>query len=396
MKRRSLWLLAVFAWPWLCGAAAQAEWPNTPANDGIYTPVPGVGLPPLVKPPHPHHGGPAGRGGALLVDCSGSHRGMFHSVNKAARHARPGATILILPPGQGGATCREQVDIRKPLTIASYGGGRDAVIQAPAGGSCLTADIALGDALVLDGLHFYARNTKAPCLDIRAGQVVVRNSRIDSRSTDWAIEARDSVELTVADSHIETDNSGIHAFRAHIALSNVDVDLEIGNIDSRREPEKIGLLLEKADGSVAGGSIIGGITAIRASSGNRDLRLSDITIRKPVIGVAIGTGRLGTVFVNRLAIDQSRDAIVIEPHTDADVTDNVVTAVREAGITAKEHAKTRIDGNTITTVGEGVCIVGRHAGGNLCHDNGPKPDARPNLLERILTFVFGVAVGAAF
>lgn len=374
-----LLLLSLYAPP------SSAGWPASPA--GLYDPVPEIGLPPPAPSHSAHHAPPPMRG-ALLVDCSGTHHGMFRSISAAAARAMPGGTILILPPGQGGGTCVETVRIAKPLTLASFGGGRDAVIQAPPDRPCLIAIIPLGDTLTVDGIRFIARNPRKPCVEIQAGEVAVRSSEIDSRSSAWAFDVGETGALTMKDSHIVTDGSGIRAMRAKLNISAVDIDLEGGR-------DGVGLWLSRGEGLIEGGTIIGGAIAIRASSGNHDVRLSGVKIRKAVTGVGIEAGGLGTVFVNRLTIEAPRVGIAIAQGTDADVTDNTITDVGTAGIAAPSHGKHRIDGNTITALGAGECVVGRSRGANLCHLDRPPAKPEPNLFERILQFVFGGGHGTA-
>jgi hypothetical protein len=392
----SLGMAAALAAPVLLAPAhAQSE---TAALLDPFDPVPQIGGP--GGPPPPHH--PGGHdehhffepGRALMVDCSGTHRGMFRSINAAVDRAPPGGTILILPPGQGGATCVESIEIGKPLTLATYGGGRDAVIEAPQGAPCLTAHIPLGDTLTVDGVRFIARNRNVPCLVIGAGEVAVRNSFIDSRSTEWAFDIAESVEVEIGDSHIETDGSGIHAFRAHVALSNVDIDIDEGRTG-------VGMMLERTDGTVDGGSIIGGGTGIRAVSGTRGLRLSGVKINKAATAVSVGAGGLGVTTVSRLVITQGDFGIVVAgmpdngvtmPEAEADVTDNVIVDVRHAGIVMGPGAHVRAIGNAIYARGPAECVVGGPTGPNICHKD-PKPEGTP-FWWHLLPFGLGALLGS--
>lgn len=167
----------------------------------------------------------------LMVDCSGQRRDMFPSLQLAARSAPPNATILVLPPNEG-MTCRGTVFIHVPLTIATYGGGDNAVIQAPPGRPCLVADIPLGDTLNIEGVRFVARGGDAPCVVVQAGHVVVRHSSINSRTTNWAFDVRESGDLAVEATHVETDRSGVRAWRAHVDLHGLDVDIDARHADA--------------------------------------------------------------------------------------------------------------------------------------------------------------------
>src|SRR5512142_473690 len=143
---------------WLVTAPLAADWydqrpPYTYPNETAQQldPVPEIdfrcrfGECPPAHPIHPP--GPPGpilpptMGHAtLLVDCGARHgvprKGVFDSVNEAAEHAPPNATILILPPNEG-RTCVETVRITRPVTLATYGTSERAVIQSDQGQPCL-------------------------------------------------------------------------------------------------------------------------------------------------------------------------------------------------------------------------------------------------------------------
>jgi hypothetical protein len=408
MDIRSLRYLTYFALLPLTGATAlAANWPAAPWDGD---PAPGIHLPPAHPSAAPF--GPQGQkpkplSAPLLVRCGSNARGggyargsqntrregginsgEFHSVNAAAAVAPPGATILILPPGQGSTTCVESVDIRKPLTIATYGGGRDAVIQAPPNQPCLVADIPLGDALIIDGVHFVARDSSAVCLSLKAGQVELRNSHIDSRRSSWALDAERSVTLEVSDTHIETDGAGIRTDRAHVDFRNVDIDISgeyfskpavsrRDNATAYQSPcdgdvlPRVGLKLMRTDGAVEGGRISGGVCAVSASSGTHDLRLTGIGIRKSVTGVEALPGEQGNVMLQHIDIAQSLTGIAVAGSVEASVIDNTITDVFGAGIDIADGAHARVDGNTIYADPHGECIVDRSGhrplGRNICH-----------------------------
>ncbi|MDE1939356.1 MAG: hypothetical protein KGI68_10080, partial [Alphaproteobacteria bacterium] len=340
---------------WLAAAPAQADWygerpagaraSETAALLDPYDPVPEIGCRDSrdgCRGDYDGHrdggGGHAiGHGGrpggrpleyaernALLVDCSRQHRDMFPSIEAAVRHAPPNATILILAPGDG-ATCVESVHIPGAMTIATFGGSKQAVIQAPPGQPCLLADIPLGDTLTIDGIRFIARGRDAPCVAVQAGHVVVRNSLIDSRTRDWAIDVHESGELTVEATHIETDGSGVHAERAQVELHNLDIDIDSGH-------DGVGLSLVRTDGSVDGGSLIGGKVDIAASAGTHGLDISDTKVSEAGTGVVLMPGGLGSVTLRRLTLSKNQDGIVIAPGAQSQVTDTVVTDSRENGI----------------------------------------------------------------
>jgi hypothetical protein len=351
-------------------------------------PVPGIGFGcrgDICGPPHgpPHHppGGPLLPGilghTTFLVDCgaghSEPHRGLFNSVNAAAHFAPPNSTILILPPGQG-TTCVESVHINGPITIATYGGSGQAVIQAPPREPCLTADIPLGDTLVIDGVRFIARSREAPCVAVEAGRVVVRNSAVDSRGANWAFDVHESGELIVDSTRIETDASGVHARRGHVELHNLDIAidarngaalLDLGRTDCTDKTHgtihgSVGLALECTEGSVDGGSIIGSAVGILASAGTHGLRLTDVKITKADTGILLLPGQLGSVNVERPVISRSRDGIIIAPGAESQVTGAVITDSDVSGITTY-GPQTLISGSKIVGGDDGIRIFAPEA-----------------------------------
>lgn len=335
-----------------------------------YCPAP---VPRHHRPPPPSKAMPGILGhDTFLVDCGKGHsepkRGLFNSVNQAAQFAPPNATLLIVPPGQG-TTCVETVHVRGPLTLATYGGTGRAVIQAPPGKPCLVAHIPLGDSLIVDGVRFIARSRETPCVTVEAGKVTMRNSEVDSRGTDWAFNVHESGELAMEGSRIETDASGVHARRASVMLRNVDIDingrngsakLDLGRTDCLDRDGgtvngSVGLALECSEGSVEGGHIIGGAVAVLASAGTHGLRLADIKITKPDIGVLLLPGQLGMVTLERPVITKPRDGIVIAPGAESQVTGGVITDARTSGISAY-GVGTLISGNKIVNAEDGIRI----------------------------------------
>jgi hypothetical protein len=313
----------------------------------------------------------------LLVDC-GKPRGprhgprgerVFSSVDEAAEFAPPNATILIIPPGQG-MTCVESVHVRRPLTIATYGGSGKAVIQAPPGQPCLVAHIPLGDELVIDGVKFVARSRETPCVTVEAGRVTMRNSSVDSRGTEWGFDVHESGELALESSKIETDASAVHARRATVSLKNVDIDIDGRNIsallnlgrtdcidrDGGTIHGSVGLALECSEGSIEGGSIIGGGIGVLASAGTRGLRFTDVKITKADTGVLILPGQRGSVTIERATIAKSRDGIIVAPGAESQVTGSVITDSRDAGITTF-GAGTLISSNKVINAEDGIRIL---------------------------------------
>ena len=366
---------------------ALYPYPNeTAALVSPYDPVPDIGFcrgsdcresdRPRRPKPKPELPGAPGHP-TFLVNCAMRHseprRGVFASVNEAARAAPPNAAILILPPGQG-TTCVETVHVDKPLTIATYGGGNDAVIQAPPRESCLVAHVPLGDALTINGVRFIARSRNAPCITVEAGHVVVRNGAIDSRGSNWAFEVHESGKLTVDSTRIETDTSGIHARRAAVELRNVDIDiagrngaalLDLGRTDcTDREGGtvhgSVGLALECSEGVVEGGSIIGGAVGVLASAGTRGLRLTDLKLTKSDTGVLLLPGQLGTVTVERPVLTKTRDGIIVAPGAESQITGGVITDSLMSGITVY-GAGTLVSGNKIVGGVDGIRLFAEDA-----------------------------------
>lgn len=313
------------------------------------------------------------RGGERGEHRGEHHDGVFHSINEAAEHAPPNATILIIPPGQG-MTCVESVHVNVPLTIATYGGSGRAVIQAPPGEHCLVAHIPLGDALVIEGVRFIARSPHTPCVAVEAGHVVMRNSSVDSRGTEWAFDVHESGELTLESSRIETDASAVHARRATVQLKNVDIDIDgrggaallnLGRTDCLDRDGgtihgSVGLALECSEGVVEGGSIIGGAIGVLASSGTRGLRFTDVKITKSDTGILLLPGQLGAVTVERATITRTRDGIIVAPGAESQITGSIITDSRDAGITTF-GAGSLISGNKIVNAEDGIRILSPEA-----------------------------------
>jgi hypothetical protein len=381
---------------------AAADWydqrpPNTYPSETAwqvdpYDPVPEISLSGDCRDrtcaPGPRHGRPGPHPplrvlpgilghDTLLVDCGKGHseprHGLFNSVDEAAEHAPPNATILILPPGEG-TTCVETVHVHKPLTIATYGGAGQAVLQAPPGKPCLVAHIPLGDALIIDGVRFIARSRAEPCVSVEAGRVALRNSSVDSRGSDWAFDVRESAELSVESSRIETDTSAVHARRARVELKNLDIDidgrngsakLDIGRTDCIDRDGgtvhgSVGLALECSEGHVEGGSIVGGAIAVLASAGTRGLRLDDLKIAKADTGMLILPGQLGQVDVARAVIARTRDGIIVAPGADSQITAATITDSGESGISIY-GAATLVSGNKVVGAGDGVRLLAPEA-----------------------------------
>ena len=391
---------ALFAAPlWIVAAPLAADWydgrpPYTHPNEvaaqmSPYDPVPEIDYRNCsfgYCPPAHHGGGHPPPGPAmpgilghetLLVNCGATHseprRGMFNSVNEAAVFAPPNATILILPPGQG-TTCVESVHVHRPLTIATYGSGERAVIQPDPREPCLVADIPLGDALVIDGVRFIARSAHKPCVTVEAGHIVMRNSSVDSRGSAWAFDVHESGELTIDSSRIETDASAVHARRARVEIRNLDIDidgrngeavLDLGRTDCIDRDGgtvhgSVGLALECSEGSVEGGSIIGGAVAVLASAGTRGLRITDLKISKPDTGILLLPGQLGSVNLERPVISKARDGIIVAPGAESQITGAVITDSHVSGISVY-GAGTLISGNKIVGARDGIALLAEDA-----------------------------------
>jgi len=352
-----------------------------------YTPHPGphgppaVGLPPILGQV------------TLLVDCGarhdepmggphegprrerhgehheGAHGGVFASVDEAVEFAPPNATIMILPPGQG-RTCVETVHISKPVTLTTYGSSERAVIQSEDGQPCLVADLPLGDALVIDGVRFIARSKDQPCVAVEAGRVVMRNSSVDARGSAWAFNVRESAELRIESSRVETDESAVHARRARVDIANLDIDIDgrdrpaTFNIDRADCTDRgggtihgsVGLALECSEGSVEGLSIIGGAIGVVASAGTRGLRFTDAKITKAETGVLLLPGQLGTVSLERPVISRAAHGIVVAPGAESEITGAVVTDSRLSGISVF-GAAALISGNKIVGAVDGIELL---------------------------------------
>ncbi len=301
------------------------------------------------------------------------HRNVFTSIDEAAEFAPPNATILIIPPGEG-MTCIESVHIHKPLTLATYGGSGKAVIQAPQGEPCLTAHIPLGDSLIIDGIKFIARSREAPCVAVEAGHVTLRNAQVDSRGADWAFDVHESGELTLEQSRIETDFSGVHARRATVEIKNLDIDiagrngaavLNLGRTDCLDRDGgtihgSVGLALECSEGSVESTNIIGASIGVLASSGTRGLRLTDIKLTKPDTGILLLPGQLGMVTVERSNIIKARDGIIVAPGAESQITGTVISDSRDTGITTF-GAGALISSNKIVGAEDGIRMLASQA-----------------------------------
>jgi hypothetical protein len=330
--------------------------PRAHAHDD-YPRDPGDYYPPPAPDCCARHHVPRQARDVIIVDCSHTHRDMAGSVQWAVNHVRPNGKIRILPPGQG-MTCRESLSIEKPVTISTYGAGRPAVIQAPDLQSCVQANVPLGDSLVFEGITFIARGRATPCIRVRAGQVAVRNSTIDSRNTDWAFDVLDSGELTIQDSKIETDGSGVHALRAEVHLRQVEIDMS----PARSKPA---MVLDRTDGDVEGGEIIGGRWGVVASSGPHGLSLADLKIRSANTAVEFLPGSQGTARASKLSLDSNRTGFVIGPYVDAEINDNTIGGSQDDGVVVYE-SNARIRNNRIGGGRIGIRIAS--TGGEVAND----------------------------
>ncbi len=296
---------------------------------------------------HHHHGDWDRDRDTITVRC-GLGRHDSDNLRDAIRHVRANGKILIRPPGDG-TTCVETLDITKPLTIATYGGGHDAVIQAPAGANCVNANVPLGDSVIFEGIKFIARGQNRPCVHVVAGQVIVRHSDIDSRNTDWAFDVEDSGELTIEDSKIETDGAGVHALRAEVHIRNLEIDMS----PARLSPA---LVLDRTDGEVQGGEIIGGRWGVVASAGPHGLTLSDFKVRNANTAVELLPGAQGHVRVEKLSLSDNRTGLVVGPYVDADINDNVISGSEDNGMVLYA-ANARVEDNKITGGKIGIRIA---------------------------------------
>jgi hypothetical protein len=211
---------------------------------------------------------------------------------------------------------------------------------------------------VFEDIKFIARGHEAPCIRVRAGEVVVRNSTIDSRNTDWAFDVLDSGELTIQDSKIDTDGSGVHALRAEVHLKQVEIDMSPARL-------KPAMVLDRTDGDVDGGEIIGGRWGVVASSGPHGLSLADLRIRDANTAVEILPGSQGTVRASKLSLDNNRTGFVIGPYVDSEISDNSIGGSQDDGMVVYESSarirNNRIDGGRI-----GIRIA--HTGGDIVDD----------------------------
>jgi hypothetical protein len=375
---------------WLLTAPLAADWydgrpPYTHPNEAAsqLDPVPGIdprcGFGECLPPRH-HPEGPPGPilpptlgHATLLVDCGARHgaprHGVFDSVNEAAEHAPPNATIFILPPGEG-RTCVETVHIKRPVTLATYGTSERAVIQSEDGQPCLVADLPLGDQLIIDGVRFVARSHDQPCIAVEAGRVMMRNSSVDARGSAWAFNVRESAELIVESSRVETDASAIHARRAKVAIHNLDIDIDARNLPAALELGRtdctnrgggtihgsVALALECSDGVVDRVNIIGGAIGIVASAGTRGLQITDAKITKADTGVLLLPGQLGTVDLERTTVTRAIHGIVVAPGAESQITGSVITDSRIAGISVF-GASTLISNNKIVGAGDGIALL---------------------------------------
>lgn len=452
--RMPCWSAVFLALPfWFASAPAGAQWysdrpadthgSETAAQIDPFDPVPEIGRDDCRGGDCRRPGAPRGErerhgpelpliGGhpTLMVDCSGQHRDMFPSLEAAVRRAPPNATILILSPKEG-MTCQGGVEIGVPLTIATYGGGDSAVIQAPPGFPCLIADIPLGDTLTIEGVRFVARGGVAPCVIVQAGHVVVRHSSIDSRTTNWAFDVVESGELTVEATHVETDRSGVRAWRAQVDLHGLDIDIDARRVgaqlglrgaDCTTEDDpalnanrvaapqgaddwdkrdtvqgSVGLALQCTDGVVDAGEINGGAIGILASAGTHGLALKDAHVRRAQTGMLLLRGQVGGIDVERAILSKNTNGIIVAPGAESQITGAAVTDSADTGI-AVYGTDTLISGNKVVGAETGIQLFadgafpppylaippprlnGFSADPPLDNDDGAKPIVENNLV----------------
>lgn len=323
---------------------------------------------------HHHHGGdrddygrddwPGPDRNTAFVDCSGRNPHAFRSVSEAAMFTPPNGTILILPPDPG-MTCVETVRVLGPVTITSDG-PTPAVIQAPPHQPCLIANIPLGDKLVVRNVKFIARGRDEPCVQIRAGAVTMDHVQIDSRNTDWAFDVGQSGELTLNDSRIETDGSGVMASRAEVELSNVEIDVEEGK-------NGYGLALDRTDGSVDGGRILGGAVGAVVSAGPHGLSLAHIAIDKTQQALVIDDGEQGVVSAQNIAITNDIEGILVSPGAEARLDGISVEGTRDTAVSLY-GGRTELSASHISGAAIGVALAPRSSW---------KPDCWDKLFHRV-------------
>jgi hypothetical protein len=243
------------------------------------------------------------------------------------------------------------LEIHFPVKIVGAEGGQ-AVIEAPRGLPCIIASVPLGDALELERVKLISRGgDKAPCIDVLAGHVIVRNTDIDSRYTDWAFDVHESGELVVDDTKVETDGSGVRAVRAHVELHGLDVDMP----PSRKDKDRA-LFLARTDGEIEGGEIVGGRWGVLASAGAHGLSIRGLKIRDANTAVQLVAGAQGTIHLEDLSLFRNRNGIVIGPYVDAVVRDNHIERSEDVGIVAFA-ADARIEENEISGGEIGIRVV---------------------------------------
>ena len=297
-----------------------------------------------------------------LVDCSGLHPHAYRSVSEAAMHTPPNGRILILPPDPG-MTCVETVQVPGPVTIVSAGPTR-AVIEAPPHQPCLIANIPLGDTLRIENVEFIARGEDEPCVKVQAGTVSMDNVRIDSRNTDWAFDVAESGALRLSDSRIETDGSGVKSSRADVELKNVEIDVE-----ERAGKESAGLALDRTDGSVDGGRIIGGKTGAWMSSGPHGLAVNGLNIEKSDRALVIHDGEQGVVSAQGLEITNSLEGILVSPGTEVRLDSISIEGSRDTAVSLY-GGRAELSGSHISRAGVGIVLA-------------PQSSWRPDFWERL-------------
>ncbi len=285
-----------------------------------------------------------------LVDCSGRDPDAYRSVSEAARHTPPNGTIVIRPPGRG-MTCVETLEAPGPVTIVSSG-RTPAVIQAPPGQPCLIADIPLGDRLVVRNVKFIARGHDEPCVKVQAGTVAMQDVHIDSRNTDWAFDVGQSGELDLADSRIETDGSGVKASRADVELTNVEIDVE----ESSDDRQSAGLALDRTDGVVSGGRILGGKVGAWVSAGPHGLKIGGLQIDKTDRALVIHDGEQGSVRVADVRITNSLEGVLVSPGTEVRLHNISVDGARGTAVSLY-GGRTELTSSHISRAGIGIALA---------------------------------------
>lgn len=323
----------------------------------------------------------------VTVDPSRPRAGTnYHSISGALCAVKSAAdapgTIII--SAHGGRPYREHITVSKSsLTIKAALG--ETVTVAPPRARCVTLDSA--GATTLRGLAFRPSPGAGACIDVRAGTLLLGNSRVDlpdASATAIHIAAAATLEFT-GDSYdrhgvfrrvapgLPQGAVGIRADAAStLRVNNVRIENLSAGVESRATVNEFTrvrftgnltsiALFDEGETppalTIASGEFLGGGTAIRLIAGAPGADRANPYRGKVTIGASDGgLGERVLFYRNAMAFETDASAFALPLEiTNADFTENFVHALR---FPLPEGASAAIKASTFSSNGLALAIAG--------------------------------------